>query len=148
MGRSTQGDGSIYKLPNGRWCATLDLPPHPDGRRHRVSRRAKTKAEARKILQDLKAELNAHSNVSGHKRKLVDTLDDYFDIRSKSKIAESTLVRDEVIRRRISTFFAAKRTADLTVQDCDTLLEAFANGTITPEAEMVSADYIRRSVRS
>lgn len=40
------GTGSVYQRANGKWIATLDLPPGPDGKRRRRTVTGKTKAEA------------------------------------------------------------------------------------------------------
>lgn len=53
--RRSNGEGSIFKLPNGKWRVQIELPP-TDGKRRRVVRHRKNHADAMRCLAKLKNE--------------------------------------------------------------------------------------------
>jgi integrase len=55
MSRRGQGEGSIYKRADGRWCAVLDLGIL-DGRRRRRVKYARTRKEAGELLRKMQTE--------------------------------------------------------------------------------------------
>lgn len=57
MGRRASGEGSVFRQPNGKWRVQLDRGKGPDGKRHRSIRIASSKAEAVRILGELKVSL-------------------------------------------------------------------------------------------
>jgi integrase len=58
MGRRGQGEGSIYRRADGRWCATLDLG-YADGKRKRKVVYGKTRKEAAQKLRELQRQVEA-----------------------------------------------------------------------------------------
>lgn len=55
MARRGSGEGSIYKLPSGKWKIAVPIGKGADGRRRRIYRTAKTRADASVILRELSA---------------------------------------------------------------------------------------------
>jgi integrase len=55
MGRRGAGEGSYYRLPSGKWRVVVSIGSGADGRRKRIYRTAKTRADAVVILRDLSA---------------------------------------------------------------------------------------------
>lgn len=52
-GKKPNGEGSIFKLPNGKWKAVVNLGWTPNGKRRRRSRTTKSRADAAAALRDL-----------------------------------------------------------------------------------------------
>lgn len=63
MARS-KGDGTLFKDSQGYWTARVELPPAADGSRRRKTIRSKDRGTAVKRLRDLRAELDAHGDIS------------------------------------------------------------------------------------
>lgn len=55
MARRGAGEGSIYRLPSGKWKVAVSVGSSGDGRRRRIYRIAKTRADASVKLRDLSA---------------------------------------------------------------------------------------------
>ena len=66
--RRGHGEGSIYRRSDGRWCAALNLGKGTDGRRRRRIVYGKTRAEVRRKLTELHADL--HHGVPVERSKL------------------------------------------------------------------------------
>lgn len=48
-----KGEGSIYKLPNGKWVVQVECGRYPNGRRRLARRQVATKADAPAVLREL-----------------------------------------------------------------------------------------------
>lgn len=55
MARRGSGEGSIYKLPSGKWKVSVSVGTFANGKRRRIYRTAKTRADASVILRELSA---------------------------------------------------------------------------------------------
>lgn len=66
MGRTRgKGEGSVYKDAQGRWTASLDLPPDPlTGRRRRKVVRARTKTDVVRRLREAQVELARSGDIA------------------------------------------------------------------------------------
>ncbi|MGB5756662.1 MAG: site-specific integrase [Acidimicrobiales bacterium] len=95
----------------------------------------------------MRRELTDAGVVSSRRRLVHETLEDYYvQIREpKPGISKATLRRDQTVMATIVAFFGNRRTADLTVQDCDALLVALAQGEGSASGGPVSAEYLRRT---
>ena len=78
--RRGQGEGSICQLEDGSWVAVLSLG-YVSGRRKRIKRRAKTKREAVKLLDEMKSVRDAGStpDATTVKQWLTTWLDDVIE---------------------------------------------------------------------
>lgn len=59
MGRRANGEGSIYRLANGKWRVQVEVPVAPGRPRRRLIRHRNTKTEAVAALQELRDEAAA-----------------------------------------------------------------------------------------
>lgn len=66
--RRTNGEGSIYQLPNGRWRVLVTV--QSGGKSVRVSRKVATRADARAVLDKLRSEYSSGLNVEGGRMPL------------------------------------------------------------------------------
>jgi integrase len=126
--RRASTEGSVFQDQSGRWVAMIELPRRPDGRRHRVKRRARTRAEAQRILRDLRDELNSAKVVTNARRSMSDAIADYQAAREAQGLSRGTLDQGRWQLRVIDEGLGRRRTATLTVADCDRFLEAAAQG--------------------
>ncbi|MCP3976552.1 MAG: site-specific integrase, partial [bacterium] len=144
--RRSSGEGSIVKLKNGRWAAVIELLRHPNGKRNRKWRRARTEAEARRQLKAMREE---HEELGGHAlsgRTVDETVADYLQqVRAPKEPSKSDRARDHLFADTITAFFGPSReTADVALTDCDALLAAFASGEISASGQPDSRDYVKR----
>ncbi len=58
--RRSPGLGSIYELPNGRWAGAI-IVTEQDGTRRRVYRKARTKTEVQRALDEVRREADKGS---------------------------------------------------------------------------------------
>ncbi len=145
-GRRAGGEGTVFQLPDGRWAAALELPRHPNGKRNRRKREARTQAEAQALLKQMRRDIDDFGSLPMLGRKIGETLDDYVDHVLKPKGSRwKTAARAESFSTAILGYFGDRKTADLTVRDCDTFLVAFANGQANASGEPVGRDYVRRA---
>ena len=56
MSRRPNGEGTVFRLKNGRWRAEITVGRKPDGRLVKKSRTGRTKTEAFRLLEELKAQ--------------------------------------------------------------------------------------------
>jgi len=56
MSRRPNGEGTVFRLKNGRWRAEITVAVTPDGRPVKKSRTGRTKTEAFRLLEELKAQ--------------------------------------------------------------------------------------------
>ena len=70
MARRAKGEGSVHRDGDG-YRASVPLPPDRDGKRRRLSRRARTKTDAAALLPQLRAE----AGLAGEDETLPDFLD-------------------------------------------------------------------------
>ena len=142
--RRSKGDGSIYQDDNGRWIGLVELPRQANGKRHRVKRRGRTRAEVVRKLR----EVRAHYEQSGEApstRLVSETIADYVtQVREAEKRSSSEVARDELFARHLTEQLGRRRATELTVQDCDLFLEAFASGRLTGSARPLSRAYTNR----
>ncbi len=144
MKRRTAGEGTIYQSSNGRWVAMIELPRHPDGRRNRKMRRARTQTEAKRKLVDLRKEFETNGSIFPRNRMVSTTVSDYLDVRLALGRSKSTLSRDRRFHGITSAYFSARQTPELTVQDCDQFLLDLAQANTRYVESCLSRDEIRR----
>ena len=142
--RRSKGDGSIYQDDNGRWIGLVELPRQANGKRHRVKRRGRTRAEVVRKLR----EVRAHYEQAGEApstRLVSETIADYVtQVREAEKRSSSEVARDDLFARHLTEQLGRRRSTELTVQDCDLFLEAFASGRLTGSNRPLSRAYTNR----
>lgn len=145
MSKRASGEGTVFQTSNGRWAVMIELPRHPNGKRNRKLRRARTRTEAQRKLREMRAEIDEFGQLPTSGRTVDDMVADYIDqVRAPRKRSTKVAERDELFGRLIRSFFSGRSVSDVTVHDCDALLAAFIAGELTSHGTAVSRDYARR----
>ena len=145
MAQRAAGEGSVFQTSNGRWVAMIELPRRPNGKRHRKLRRARTRAEAQRKLRDMRRELDDFGSLPRGERRIGETLSDYIEqVRVPEYGSRKVAEREQLFADVITDYFGNRKTADVTVQDCDALLAAFVSGEVNRSGKPVGRDYVRR----
>lgn len=146
--KRSAGEGSIYQEPNGRWVALLELPRHPNGKRNRVKRRGRTRAEALRKIRKVREQYEQLGEIGTANRLVSETLTSYMvQVREAKRRSSTEVARDELFHRTLDEQLGRRRTCELSVQDCDAFLAAFIAGDLTRSRRPLSRDYTNR-VRS
>ena len=105
--RRARGDGSVFRdHARGVWVATIELPRNPDtGRRTRRKASARTKTEAQKLLNGMRADKHTAGTVGRRDLTVGKLLADYLDHPHAGWRSETT--------RRVSASHAKRLTAAL-----------------------------------
>lgn len=149
LSRRGHGEGSIHRTKDGSgWVAKVSLPRSSEGKRRVKKRRARTKAEAIRALQEMKAEVSSPRVAVDQKRTVVDVVDDYLAERRNEGVAVSSLQRDERFARLVKGYFGHQRLVSVTVLDIDRFLADVAIGATERSRrevkETVGRDHLRR----
>ena len=124
-----KGEGSVSRSSDGSgWVARIELP-RTGGKRQRRKRRAKTRAEAIRLLREMQDELAATGALASVQRTVGEAVDEYRSIRAGQRLSEGALEDVEWAARIIKDRFASSRLVELSVLDCDQFLAACATGT-------------------
>lgn len=144
--RRASGEGTVFQTANGRWAATIELSRKPDGRRNRQLRRARTRAEAQRLLRQMQAEIQRYGQIPTTDRRVGDMIDDYLrQVRAPTGRSRKVVERDELFASAIRSFMGQRSTPTVTVEDCDSFLSVFVAGELTGSGRPVSGDYARRA---
>ena len=118
--RSTQ-EGTVFQNRQGQWIAMIELPRGPDGKRRRRLRRARTKAEAKAKLDDLRDELRKTGTVADANRTIAEAVETFRSGRPPSP-------NDDWLLGLVLSGLGGRKTKRLSVADCDAFLAACAEG--------------------
>ncbi len=140
--RRAATEGTVFQDDSGRWVAMLELPRHPDGRRNRKKRRARTQAEAQRLLRGMRDEFAAAATVTNARRTVAEAVVDYRAAREAQGLSKGTLDQGRWQLDVIVEGLGRRRLVNLTVADCDGFLEAAAKG--IGERRPVSRNHIAR----
>ncbi len=99
----------------------IELPRSGDGKRRRRLRRARTKAEAQRLLQEMRDELSRNGTVSDARRTVADAIGSY---RSRRKTTD----QDDWALGLINEGLGALRLIELNVEQCDSFLDTASLG--------------------
>ena len=121
MSRRSAGEGTVFQQANGRWVAMLELSRTPDGKRRRKLRRARTQREAKRLLREMRQEMEASGVVGSARRTMTDAVEEYRSNRPASP-------HDDWVLGLIVDGLGGARVAKLTVQDADGFLRSAASG--------------------
>ncbi len=123
-----KGEGSVSRSPDGSgWIARIDLPP-VNGKRRRKKKRAKTRAEAVRLLRQMQNELDQYGSTNNAKRTVNDAVDSYLDVRYRDEVSAGTLEDIEWSCRIVAQEIGDIRVSQLSVLDCDEFLERCTSG--------------------
>lgn len=140
--RRAATEGTVFQDESGRWVAMLELPRHPDGRRNRKKRRARTQSEAQRLLRTMRDEYAATATVTNARRTVAEAVADYRAAREAQGLSKATLDQGRWQLDVITEGLGRRRLVNLTVSDCDSFLDAAAQG--TGERRPISRSHIAR----
>ena len=144
--RRPSAEGTIFQLPDGRWAAVIDLPRHPNGRRNRRKREAPTKSQAQELLREMRREIDRFGSLPPADRRISQTLAEYVDqVLLPARAGKGLSPDHRAIHEAIDTHLGNRRSAQLSVQECDAFLAAFASGEANVSGRPVGRDYVRRT---
>lgn len=89
MAKAANGEGTKYKLPNGKWGAAIYVPL-PDGHKKRVYHKFRTRREADEWLTQMKAEVQAGKPVLCSDQPFGEYLEQWFTKFGSVAIRDST----------------------------------------------------------
>lgn len=89
MAKAANGEGTKYKLPNGKWAAAIYVPL-PDGTKHRKYEKFRTRKEADEWLSKIKSEISAGKPVLCSDRPFGEYVEQWFTTFGSVSIRDST----------------------------------------------------------
>ncbi len=140
--RRAATEGTVFQDDSGRWVAMLELPQHPDGRRNRKKRRARTQSEAQRLLREMRREFEQAKTVTDGRRTVAEAVADYQAAREAQGLSPGTLAQNRWQLDVILEGLGRRRLVKLSVADCDSFLEAAAQG--IGERRPISRNHIAR----
>ncbi|MEZ5407702.1 MAG: hypothetical protein R2761_06735 [Acidimicrobiales bacterium] len=120
--------------------AMIELPRRGDGRRQRRRRRAKTKAEAQRLLRQMRDELYQTGSLASAQRTVADVVHGYRRARANQRLTEATRDQERWLSGLIVEGLGHRRLAQPTVADCDDFLTELCLGLRSPPANTAAAD--------
>lgn len=100
MAKHANGEGTKYKLKNGKWAAALYVPL-PDGSKYRKYHRCRTRKEADEWLTTMKSEISAGKPVLCSDQPFGEYIEQWFTKLGSVAIRESTRMNYEGYVRHI-----------------------------------------------
>jgi len=140
--RRAATEGTVFQDDSGRWVAMLELPQHPDGRRNRKKRRARTQSEAQRLLREMRRELEQAKTITDGRRTVAEAVAGYQTARAAQGLSPGTLAQNQWQLDVILEGLGRRRLVKLSVGDCDGFLEAAAQG--IGERRPISRNHIAR----
>ena len=89
MAKAANGEGTKYKLSNGKWAAAIYVPL-PDGTKHRTYHKFRTRKEADEWLSKIKSEISAGKPVLCSDQPFGEYLEQWFEKFGSVAIRDST----------------------------------------------------------
>lgn len=147
--RRLNGDGSVYRSERGRgWVAQYEIPRDASGRRRRLRRRTTTRAEALRLLNEMRQEYETNGRVTDRQRLITETMNDYLGSRRAEGLSKSSMDREGRFCDLVASYFGQIKTADLTVEQCDRFLYDVSVGLPgdddEPTRPLAGRDHLRR----
>ncbi|WP_242900661.1 tyrosine-type recombinase/integrase [Actinomadura terrae] len=138
-------EGSIYE-ENGGFTGALSLGMGPDGKRNRLKRKGKTKAEVKDKLKEAVKDLERGVKTE-HNYYVRDAVNDYLKAYAKSgKSPSSNTVYRSLAKNQLIPFIGHARLKDLTADDVEKWLDGRAPHLTTSSLGMVHS-LLKRSIR-
>ena len=120
MARRGAGEGSVfYDIRRGRWVALVDLGADGAGRRQRVKRTARTKAEVLRMMRDVQWVVSNGDDPRGERRSVSDAVADYIDHGIPARLAPSTRYNRAHFAQMFADGLGRRRLRKLTVRDVE-----------------------------
>lgn len=147
MAKNSNGEGTKYKLDNGKWRAAAFVPL-ADGTKRRVYHQCRTRKEADEWLTKIKAEVQAGKPVLSSDQNLGDFISEWYTKYGSISIRDSTKMNyvsyiKHINRHRIKDIKLKNLTAD-DLQDFIVFLQN--NGHMDNSDEQLSAKTLRNII--
>lgn len=144
-GRRPNGDGSVYKAPDGRWRAVVDLG-WVDGQRKRKYVSGATRSQVLERLR--KAQSNVLSGtVTDDRLTVAAFLARWLEVNLPGTVSGSTLDDyADTVRLHLTPGIGHKKLAKLTVADVDGLLAAKRSAGYKPNSIRIMRAVLRRAL--
>ena len=147
-GRRQYGTGSITRRSDGRYMVRIEAGWTANGTRRRVSRIAKTEAEAKRILRDLQREHAAGEEVGGRKVTVKAWCDTWLDMQA-TRVRPKTYDTDaSTVRRWIVPTIGHRKLADLTPADVRRLTTAVRDAGRTTTTARYAQAVLQRALKA
>lgn len=118
MATRGKGEGSIYKRTDGRWAASIELPPALDGRRRRKVITSKSKADLVTKMRALQREARESGDLATSSPTLKDWMAYYLDHIAADRVRPQTLTSYQASSQNyIVPILGRKRLDKVTPQD-------------------------------
>lgn len=142
------GDGTISQRKDGKWVARVEAGWTPRGTRRRVTRVARTEAEAKRKLRALKRDMLAGQEVGGRKVTVKAWCEEWLQIYAR-RVRPKTLETDaSVVNKWIVPTIGHRRLGDLTPADVRKVTDAVrAAGRSSTTAKYVQS-ILERTLRA
>ncbi len=145
MARRANGEGTIYKLPDGRWRAIVSV--RVGGKLQRKTFTRKKRADVVANMEQLKAELSGGMHIDRTAR-LVDYLNKWLETILRPHCRDLTYDQAEVsIRLHIAPRFPTTKLAKLTAMQLEEFKSAMVRDEVGPRAAQVAYEILRRALR-
>ncbi len=103
--RRMKGEGSITKLPSGKYRVRLEVSPSPLGKRQWLTAVVNTQKEATAKLQEFQQTKNTETTIEKLKTSYADYIDAYISFKTTEGLTKSSLYTLEKAVRKIGGFF-------------------------------------------
>lgn len=114
MGKRSNGEGTVHKLADGRWRATIELGTGADGKRRRRSRIASRRADAVALLREMLNERDAGIAYLSSSPKLSEFLAQWIESLSRRSAKNTTSLYRNAIDTHINPLIGGVRIDKLT----------------------------------
>lgn len=139
------GEGTIYKLPDGRWRVSLTVGIKSDGKPVRKSRTARSRADAVALLDDLKRQTGFRVDAPTRGLRLEKYLHEWLaGVESRCAPGTHELYQNSVIKH-ISPHLGSVKLEDLAPVHIERWLSAMANA--KPRARQAAFSHLKRALK-
>ena len=121
--RRMKGEGSITKMPTGKYRVRLEIAPSPRGTRQWLTAVVATQKEATSKLQEFQRQKTKEATIEKLKASFRDFMDDYLDYKKTEGISGSTLYPLELLLKTTADFFGFTPVQKITPELLQSLIE-------------------------
>lgn len=148
MSKRANGEGSIYKMADGRWRAVIDLGTGADGRRRRKSKIAKRRADAVALLRELQAERESGFVAQSGPPRLTDYLSQWLSGLSTRSAPNTIALYRNAIDRHIDPVIGGVRLDKLTAVQVMGLLNSWRDSGVGNRTQQVGLAVLSHALQS
>ena len=146
--RRGNGEGSIYRKSNGRWCASLTVGYDENGKRRRRYIYGRTKTEVAEKLARTKVDALNGMLAEPTNQALSAYLDQWLENCHRPNIRESTYIcYSSVIRNHINPHIGGVRLSKLRPTHVQGLHSALQRNSVSPRMRQIVHDVLSRALK-